>query len=1355
QPDFSAQVEDKLNEALHQQVKGKLEQALSYYRQAIENDPTNVESYEKALEIKPDDAELYLGLGNAFVAKGEVEKGVTAYQKAIEQNPQLFQYHQKLGEALVKVNRVNEAIAAFRRAIQLNSQAVLSLFNLGKELYKQEKFEDAVFFLERALEISPELIEAKNILNSVLNNKSKANEHLQFFEDSHHPIIESKVINGQIQNLWPEARTKEDQKETITSFPRTLELQEDLPKGNENNNHLLSKHRILLLDTNKETRNSYIILALTQALRQSENVDFLVVGNNKKALATFVDQKCDILIAVGGNGGEPSILSRLAALAEYSVLWTTEDPYEISENIRLSAMFDLVFSNDLACVPAYMGKAKHLPLAASKKYHNLPLREADDLYRYDLLFLGTAWPNRVKVINQLLCSLKRPLRPKIGLPYNQFLKTPQLVDKSIYYDWRTSNPNFTRFVNTSRIVLCLFREFAASSTNLSAGSTPPPRLFEVALAGGFQLAHSSGKEISRYFEPGKEIVMYDNKEDLVAKVEYYLDHPEERIQIAASAREKALLSHLYTHRIETILAEVESLKQKKRLKNRHISLQASQPKHILLVTHNVQTNRPGGGVEVYQEELKRMDGYLFSYLYPDDSSNYVVKRPDGQEVKYPVIELSSPNFLYENHREINFQRILVEHKIDLVHFQHLIGHPLSLPLIAKAMGVPTIYTFHDYYLLCKKFNLINYEGKFCDIARKSPENCEVCLSADGLPWGSQNRRRQFIYKVIGSLDKIITNTSYSRNYFLKLFYGIEPEKVEIVEMMMPFSNIQIIGNQKRININEKQVDKDNSYKLLKVVIPGNFTDVKGGHSMVRIFNSMRNDQIEFHIFGRVQSDLSEILNVLNIPNVTVHGNYKQNQIFKILQGFDVAIQIPIWPETYMISLSEVWYAGIVPIVTDIGAQGERVRHGETGLKVSVDDVGMVIEHLRRLNVDRPYLERLKENIKQIKIVKTTDHLEMLKPIYDKLVDKYPVPHRVNWVCEAQDFNLRLQDLGIRTNHPRWDVEDNLQDEQLSNSSLENSKDEFKDDLPGDLAQLPVKVAKSEEGFIFGMLELVSDWVIQAKNKEEIISAESHLELSGWAFDPQQNDSPTEVYFKIQRGEICQVASLEREKIGNKNQQLKNYKNATFCGFSGTLDLTKLIKGLYSVTLIQIYPSNAVYFELPWKLLVGVEDNDEVTKIKAQFNQKIYQELSEDLKDLPWRYVSDGIHLDRICDKYTSDFPNLKNVIHIPKGLSFEMSGWAIDFKNFEIPPKALICFQSINSEQKWFLDTTRYIRPDVVDFFSEQTFIYAGISAKSSLDNIPPGQYKFLIAQVSDREIIVTDSQIQVVVGTIDAYLNE
>lgn len=51
------------------------------------------------------------------------------------------------------------------------------------------------------------------------------------------------------------------------------------------------------------------------------------------------------------------------------------------------------------------------------------------------------------------------------------------------------------------------------------------------------------------------------------------------------------------------------------------------------------------------------------------------------------------------------------------------------------MGVLIIYIFYDYYLLCKKFNLINYEGKFCDIVRKLFENCEVCLFVDILFWG--------------------------------------------------------------------------------------------------------------------------------------------------------------------------------------------------------------------------------------------------------------------------------------------------------------------------------------------------------------------------------------------------------------------------------------------------------------------------------------------------------------------------------------------------------------------------------------------------------------------------------------------
>ena len=111
QPDL-LDVEEKLNQVLHQQVKARLETALSYYRQAIENDPMDVENYHKALEIKPDDAELYLGLGNAWIAKGEVEKAIAVYQSAIRINPGLNEAKFKL-EQLLKQTTSQKPLTIF------------------------------------------------------------------------------------------------------------------------------------------------------------------------------------------------------------------------------------------------------------------------------------------------------------------------------------------------------------------------------------------------------------------------------------------------------------------------------------------------------------------------------------------------------------------------------------------------------------------------------------------------------------------------------------------------------------------------------------------------------------------------------------------------------------------------------------------------------------------------------------------------------------------------------------------------------------------------------------------------------------------------------------------------------------------------------------------------------------------------------------------------------------------------------------------------------------------------------------------------------------------------------------------
>ena len=173
----------------------------------------------------------------------------------------------------------------------------------------------------------------------------------------------------------------------------------------------MSDLSILLLDTEPQTHNRYLVLAIADALRRHPAVGRVQVGGHGDALVTFVEQGLDTLIAFGGARAHAPLVGRLAGLARTSVLWTTEDPYEREANVRGSAAFDLVFTNDRATVAAYGGRANHLALGASSLFHDLAVIEDDARYRYDLLFIGTAWPNRVATLNALSAKLPRDVDP--------------------------------------------------------------------------------------------------------------------------------------------------------------------------------------------------------------------------------------------------------------------------------------------------------------------------------------------------------------------------------------------------------------------------------------------------------------------------------------------------------------------------------------------------------------------------------------------------------------------------------------------------------------------------------------------------------------------------------------------------------------------------------------------------------------------------------------------------------------------------------------------------------------------------------------------------------------------------------
>lgn len=63
-------------------------------------------------------------------------------------------------------------------------------------------------------------------------------------------------------------------------------------------------------------------------------------------------------------------------------------------------------------------------------------------------------------------------------------------------------------------------------------------------------------ELLSFFENGRDIVWFDSIDDMLRKADYYLEHEEERLEIARLGHEKALREHSYEKRLAQITATV-------------------------------------------------------------------------------------------------------------------------------------------------------------------------------------------------------------------------------------------------------------------------------------------------------------------------------------------------------------------------------------------------------------------------------------------------------------------------------------------------------------------------------------------------------------------------------------------------------------------------------------------------------------------------------------------------------------------------------------------------------------------------------------------------------------------------------
>lgn len=81
----------------------------------------------------------------------------------------------------------------------------------------------------------------------------------------------------------------------------------------------------------------------------------------------------------------------------------------------------------------------------------------------------------------------------------------------------------------------------------------PQRAFDIMGSGGFLLSNYQADFLDDFI-PGEDFDYYESTDDLLAKIDYYLTHEDERIAIARNGHDKIAKAHTYRHRVQEMLS---------------------------------------------------------------------------------------------------------------------------------------------------------------------------------------------------------------------------------------------------------------------------------------------------------------------------------------------------------------------------------------------------------------------------------------------------------------------------------------------------------------------------------------------------------------------------------------------------------------------------------------------------------------------------------------------------------------------------------------------------------------------------------------------------------------------------------
>ena len=361
-----------------------------------------------------------------------------------------------------------------------------------------------------------------------------------------------------------------------------------------------------------------------------------------------------------------------------------------------------------------------------------------------------------------------------------------------------------------------------------------------------------------------------------------------------------------------------------------------------------------------------------------------------------------------------FRRRIQELKPDLVHFYHLQRLSASAIDVCREMGIPSLFTATDFWLVCPTNQLFFSDHSLCLGPDRGMVNCVRHLAAisqgkriqsimDLLPnwlmavlirwirctaFPSEKRfvplvralaaRPAYMEKRMNQISMVLVATRFMGEMLCR--HGLEARSVRHVPFGIDHTHIRCISTK-------------GTEKHLRIGFIGTLYYHKGAHVLLEAVRLLPKDMpLKVKIYGALEQfpQYTRTLRSVagNDERIEFCGTFPNAMIGDIFYDFDVLVVPSLWYENNPLALSFAQAAKVPIVATDSEGMNELIANGENGILFERGDVRGLADIIRMLCNDRSMVKRLSDHARQPKSI--SSYVDELERIYHDVVNRQTV-----------------------------------------------------------------------------------------------------------------------------------------------------------------------------------------------------------------------------------------------------------------------------------------------------------------------------------------------------------------------------